>query len=105
MFDEPDRFDIFRPDVDKHTGFGKGVHMCLGAPLGRLELRVALETLIERLGDIPLVDAQGEEWTPHMSLPRFQLPPYRVASGMSARGCARPAGRSHGRGTDDDRHR
>ena len=53
-FDHPEVFDIDRPDKRDHLGFSKGLHACLGAPLGRLEARVALEQLLNRTSDIRL---------------------------------------------------
>jgi cytochrome P450 len=44
-FPEPDRFDVERNPQD-HVGFGYGIHYCLGAPLARLEGRIALEALL-----------------------------------------------------------
>jgi cytochrome P450 len=51
-FSCPDDFDISRDNVQKHVGFGHGAHFCLGAPLARLEGRVAFEQLFTRLTDI-----------------------------------------------------
>jgi cytochrome P450 len=51
-FDEPQRFDIDRPKVRDHMGFSRGAHGCLGAPLGRMEARIAIERLLARLVDI-----------------------------------------------------
>jgi cytochrome P450 len=47
-FDDPDKFDIDRPNVRDHLAFSKGAHACLGAPLGRFESRVAIERLLAR---------------------------------------------------------
>lgn len=51
-FDHPERFDIDRPHVRDHMGFGRGVHGCLGAPLGRMESRIAIERLLARVTHI-----------------------------------------------------
>lgn len=45
-FADPERFDIHRRT--QHVGFGHGIHFCLGAPLGRLEGGIALNTLLDR---------------------------------------------------------
>lgn len=55
QFDAPDRLDIGRRE-QKNLAFGRGIHHCIGAPLARLEARVALETLIERFRSISLLD-------------------------------------------------
>jgi cytochrome P450 len=47
------RFDLDRRPAD-HVGFGQGVHLCLGAPLARLEARIAMETLFNVTGTIAL---------------------------------------------------
>jgi cytochrome P450 len=46
-YDQPDRYDIHRPDV-QHLTFGYGLHFCLGANLARLEGRVALDEILTR---------------------------------------------------------
>lgn len=51
-FEHPERFDIDRPHVRDHMGFGRGFHGCLGAPLGRMEARIAIERLLARLTGI-----------------------------------------------------
>jgi cytochrome P450 len=62
VFDEPDRLDVTR-GAGPHVGFGHGVHHCLGAQLARMELQVALATLLERLPDLALaVDEKDLEW-------------------------------------------
>ena len=53
QFPDPDRFDITR-GRSRHLGFGEGVHGCLGAPLARLEARIALEEALPVLGDYEL---------------------------------------------------
>jgi cytochrome P450 len=71
IFEQPESFDIHRSNANKHLAFGHGVHMCIGAPLGRLEARVALETLIDRIPSMRLAADQQEDWRPHFVLPRF----------------------------------
>ena len=47
VFENPEQFDITREN-NRHLGFGMGVHYCLGAPLARMETKIAIETLFER---------------------------------------------------------
>jgi cytochrome P450 len=71
VFERPETFDVRRPNASKHVAFGHGIHMCIGAPLARLEAQMALETLIARIPDVRLVEGQQETWLPHFTLPRF----------------------------------
>ncbi|WP_369147391.1 cytochrome P450 [Streptomyces sp. R44] len=67
-FPEPDRFDI-RRDTRGHLAFGHGIHYCLGAPLARLEGRIALRTLLDRFPRLELdAEAGSLEWLPGMLL-------------------------------------
>ncbi|GAA2488529.1 cytochrome P450 [Streptomyces gobitricini] len=63
-FPEPDRFDI-RRDTAGHLAFGHGIHYCLGAPLARLEGRIAVGTLLERFPSLALDPSAGPpDWLP-----------------------------------------
>jgi cytochrome P450 len=67
---EPDRFDMFR-EVRQHVGFGFGVHVCLGMHLARMESRVAINTLFDRLGPFRL-DPDAD--APHIEGLAFRSP-------------------------------
>jgi cytochrome P450 len=57
--EDADRFDVTRIDKE-HLAFGHGVHFCLGAPLGRLEARIALRALFDRFPGLRLAVSQDE---------------------------------------------
>ncbi|MBV8965362.1 MAG: cytochrome P450 [Mycobacteriaceae bacterium] len=69
-FPDPDRFDIFR-QARAHIGFGYGVHVCLGMHLARLEMRVALNLLFDRLPNLRM-DPDGGD--PHIRGQVFRSP-------------------------------
>ena len=54
VFENPGEFDIHRENARKHIAFSHGIHFCLGAPLARLEARLALELLTRRLPELRL---------------------------------------------------
>ena len=54
VFDHPERLDIGRRE-NNHVAFGRGIHFCLGAPLARLEGRIAIEVLLERYPSLRLM--------------------------------------------------
>jgi hypothetical protein len=61
--DRPDRLDITRANV-RPLSFGGGIHFCLGAQLARIEAEVAIASLLRRLPDLRLDDAENPEWRP-----------------------------------------
>ncbi|GAO08101.1 cytochrome P450 family protein [Streptomyces lydicamycinicus] len=74
LFAVADDFDITR-DARGHTAFGHGIHFCLGAPLARLEARIALRSLLERCPDLAM-DADFDDLTWRVGMLRgpAQLP-------------------------------
>lgn len=64
-FGDPDRLDITRKP-NPHVAFGKGVHACIGAQLARIETRIALAAIIDRLPGLRLAE-QDLQWTPNLA--------------------------------------
>jgi cytochrome P450 len=56
VFDRPDEFDIGRKNAAQHIGFGGGIHVCIGAPLARIELEASVEALRRWWPDFELVE-------------------------------------------------
>jgi cytochrome P450 family 144 len=48
VYDHPNEVRLDRPNPRQHLGFGWGIHLCVGAPLARVEAKVAIETLLDR---------------------------------------------------------
>jgi cytochrome P450 len=62
-FPDPDTFDVTRQFRESHHfAFGRGIHLCLGAPVARLEATVALQTLFERFGAARIPDGFEPDW-------------------------------------------
>ena len=61
VFLDPEQLDVRRKNI-KHLAFGSGVHLCIGAPLARLELKIAFETLIRRFPDLRLDPERPHRW-------------------------------------------
>jgi cytochrome P450 len=70
-YPDPDRFDIFRTNPRPHISFGYGAHSCLGLNLARMEMRVALNLLLDRLPNLRL-DPAAED--PHIRGQAFRSP-------------------------------
>ena len=63
ILDQPDRLDLTRAAYTPHLAFGHGIHRCLGAALGRLELQTAFATLLRRLPELrPAVPESDLTW-------------------------------------------
>jgi cytochrome P450 len=62
QFPDPLTFDIHRSNSDEHVAFGHGRHLCMGAPLARLESRVALQELYRRMPDLVAEPGQPLEY-------------------------------------------
>ena len=68
-FPDPDRFDITRKNAP-HVAFGGGLHLCIGAPLARLEAQIAIPSFFARFPHARLADADAKaQWR---SLPFFR---------------------------------
>ena len=66
VFPEPDRFDPLRENARRTLTFGKGIHYCIGAALGKLETQVAVDLLADRFPGLRLV--AGEEISFHPNI-------------------------------------
>lgn len=59
QFEDPDRFDIERKNAREQIAFGRGVHVCVGAPLARREMEIGFRDLLTRLGPFS-IDPEAE---------------------------------------------
>jgi cytochrome P450 len=75
VFPDPDRFNVRRVNARDHLTFGWGIHRCLGAPLAKLEIEVAIRLMLQRLPGIRL--AGPPEQQPYDRLRGLQRLPVR----------------------------
>ncbi len=75
-FENPDRFDITR-SPNPHLTYGKGAHICLGAGLARMELRISFEELFRRVRHFEI--AGPADWMPNNRLLGLRWFPLKVA--------------------------
>jgi cytochrome P450 len=79
-FDCPAELRVDRPNARQNVAFARGVHSCPGGPLARIEGRVTIERILDRLGDIRVDEAQH-------GLPgdrRFDYVPLYILRGLEA---------------------
>ena len=67
IWDDPNTFDIDRPNANRHISFGKGVHYCLGARFAKVETQLVIEALAERMPTLRLVDDQDFDYFPNIT--------------------------------------
>ena len=103
LFECPAEFRLDRPNAKVHIAFGRGVHSCPGGPLARVEGRVSIERILDRMRDIRL----SEEHHGPPSARHFDYEPTWVLRGLQQRCTSssprrrrpgeRPGGRGHRR--------
>lgn len=76
-FDEPERFDISR-DATEHLAFGAGIHLCLGAPLARLEGAAVFRTLAQMISSIEVLP--GARRTDSAAIRGFATLPVQITA-------------------------
>jgi cytochrome P450 len=80
-FSQPDVFDVHRSDSGRHLAFGKGLHYCLGANLGKLETQIAVAALASRYPRLGLAADQRLTFHPNISFRGPQVLRVRTQGG------------------------
>ncbi|MCG8670481.1 MAG: cytochrome P450 [Pseudomonadales bacterium] len=69
LFSDPDKLNICRENAAKHLAFGKGIHMCLGAQLAKMEMNTAFNVLLKRLKNLEIkYKGKQPEYPPNVLL-------------------------------------
>ena len=89
VFERPDELDVDRGRT-RHVSFAPGAHFCLGAPLARLEARVALQGLLARFGRLEL-ESEPLSWRPELVIHGLRALPLRYARAEEGGGDPRSA--------------
>jgi cytochrome P450 len=78
VFPDPERFDPTRPNLGEHLAFGRGIHFCPGAGLARMEARVALEELTQRVASFEPATDGPLPWNETFQLRAVRHLPLRI---------------------------
>lgn len=78
-WENPNLFQLHRPKIREHVGFGRGKHVCPGAPLARVEVRLIIEELLAQTSHIWL----DEEKHGPLDARRFQFEPTFIIRGLA----------------------
>jgi len=79
-FPHADRFELHRPNIKAHLGFGHGTHFCLGAAVARMETRIALEELLARASQLRIaVPPESLRFVPSVFVRRLEALPAEVS--------------------------
>ena len=84
VFPDPDRLDLHRSNAGAHMAFSQGEHHCVGAPLARLELRVAFEELLDRFEGLAFEPDTTLRHLPGLALRTLEALPIRYVERPSA---------------------
>ena len=79
-FDQPDDIDLDPAARRSHMAFGKGMHLCVGAALARLEGRVAIDHLLDRTPNGFTVDTEDPDWERSLLVRRLRHLPVQVGA-------------------------
>jgi cytochrome P450 len=60
VFPDPRKFDMDRPNLGRHVGFGGGPHRCIGLALARMEIKLAAQEVARQMKDIKLTIPESE---------------------------------------------
>lgn len=71
IWDDPNTLKLDRPLANRHLGFGYGIHYCIGAPLARLEVTVALQELLSQTKTIAIDQAHPPVYAPSIFVRRL----------------------------------
>ena len=80
QFPDPDTLDLHRSNGGSHMAFSQGEHHCVGAPLARLELQVAFESLLERFEDFAFKPKTALKHIPGLALRTLEALPIRYSA-------------------------